>query len=357
MIIGGDIVQRAVAQLAGHPSHFVPVAFSFGWVGYALNAVLSAIGEARLMPPPDCECILVNAESGYTKENRSWILSRLVRDHDLPTSARGLTIAFYETDPKRIPATPSFDWLYYTGVVTIILQLGIALVPGAVNDDWNALIVTVAGTFLSLAGGALPQWRKEKWACRRLKEGARKVICLTRGNGFKDVMVIISEGKGQLRLEDLATPRDVRDKSTMLATSALFILQIALLLTVAGLQDNAWYILAVGSLGMLQNGVAAGARRVPSTSGIHLIHSKTIHDVKVFKALQKAEAREKYVGVSLLPIFFPGGLKKEEEEWRQKRVAELEHLVPTDLGKNSSLTPPSTASDTSPNTNTSTTHH
>ena len=95
MIIGGDIVQRAVAQLAGHPSHFVPVAFSFGWVGYALNAVLSAIGEARLMPPPDCECILVNAESGYTKENRSWILSRLVRDHDLPTSARGLTIAFY----------------------------------------------------------------------------------------------------------------------------------------------------------------------------------------------------------------------------------------------------------------------
>ena len=136
----------------------------------------------------------------------------------------------------------------------------------------------------------------------------------------------------------------------MLATSALFILQIALLLTVAGLQDNAWYILAVGSLGMLQNGVAAGARRVPSTSGIHLTHSKTIHDNKVFKALQQAEAFEKHVGVSLLPIFFPGGLKKQEEEWRQKRVAELEQVVSTDSEKKPSLTPHSNALGTSPNT-------
>lgn len=322
MIIGGDIVQRAVAQLAGHPYHFVPVAFSFGWVGYALNAVLSAIGEGRLMPPPDCDCILLNAKSGYTKENRSWILSRLIRDHSVPTADLGLTVSVYKTDLKRTAGVPAFDWVFYSGVVTIVLQLAIAVIPGAVNHDWNALVVTVAGTLLSLAGGALPQWKKEKWACRRLKAGERKVICLTRGNGFKDVVVIISEGEGQLRLEDLATPREARDRITIFATSVLFILQIALLLTVAGLQNHAWYILAIGSLGMLQNGVAAGARRTPSTSGIHLTAFQTIYEEKVFNALVRAESLESHVGVSLLPIFFPGGLKKREQEWMNSRVAE-----------------------------------
>ncbi|KAK7688513.1 hypothetical protein QCA50_008051 [Cerrena zonata] len=320
MIIGGDIVQRAVAQLAGHPSHFVPVAFSFGWVGYALNAVLSAIGEGRLMPPSDCDCILLNAKSGYIKENRSWVLSRLVRDHHVPTAEAGLTISVYKTDPERAAGIPAFDWVFYSGIATIILQLGVAVIPGAVNHDWNTLIVTIAGTLLSLAGGALPQWRKEKWACRRLKAGVRKVICLARGNGFKDVIVIISEGEGQLRLEDLATPREARDRITIFATSVLFILQIALLLTVAGLQNHAWYILAIGSLGMLQNGVAAGARRSPSSSGIHLNSFQTIYDKKVFNALVKVEALESHVGVSLLPVFFPGGLKKHEEEWRSGRL-------------------------------------
>lgn len=42
LILGPDVVQRAVAQLAGRK--FTPVAFSFGWVAYAICALLSAIG-------------------------------------------------------------------------------------------------------------------------------------------------------------------------------------------------------------------------------------------------------------------------------------------------------------------------
>lgn len=326
-IVGGDIVQRAVAQLAGHPSGFTPVAFSFGWVGYSLNAVLSAIGEGRLMPDPDCDCILMNAKSGYVKENRSWILGRLVRDHSVPsTPDNGLTISFYDIDMTKPPGVPSRDWVYYTGIATIIIQLGIAVIPGAVNHDWNTLIITAGGTLLALAGGALPQWRNEKWACRRLDSDDRKVVCLTRGNGFKDVIVIVSQGQGQLRLEDLATPRDSRDRFTMLAASVLFVLQIALLLTVAGLQSHAWYMLAIGSLGMFQNGLAAGARRSPPSSGIHLREKNIIHDSKVFETLVKAEQAERHVGLSLLPIFFPGGLRKREEQWREERLAEYEKL-------------------------------
>jgi hypothetical protein len=42
LLIGPDIVQRAIAQLSGNI--LTPVAFSFGWVAYSLNASLSVIG-------------------------------------------------------------------------------------------------------------------------------------------------------------------------------------------------------------------------------------------------------------------------------------------------------------------------
>lgn len=32
LLLGGDVVQRSIAQLCGHT--FVPVSFSFGWVRY-----------------------------------------------------------------------------------------------------------------------------------------------------------------------------------------------------------------------------------------------------------------------------------------------------------------------------------
>ncbi len=42
LLLGPDIVQRAVAQLAGRA--ITPVAFSFGWVAYAASALLAALG-------------------------------------------------------------------------------------------------------------------------------------------------------------------------------------------------------------------------------------------------------------------------------------------------------------------------
>jgi len=323
MIIGGDIVQRAVAQLSGHTSYFVPTAFSFGWVGYSMNAVLLAIGEGRLMPPSDCSAIMVNANNGYTKANQSWILGRIVRDHATSTPDSGLTVSIFRTAPitqHAVPGVPHRDWLYWSGVVVIVIQLGIAVIPGAVNGDWTALVVTVAGTLLALAGGAQPQWQKEKWACRRLKSG-REVICLTRGNGSKDVMVIISEGAGQLRLEDLANVRDSRARYTTVYTSVLAVLWFVLLLVVAGLQSHAWYLLAVGSLGMVQNYIVAGVGRSPGAFGIHLEDVAVVHKDKVFEALKKAEELERGVGISLLPIFFPGGLRESEKDWVKEREA------------------------------------
>ncbi|KAI0046633.1 hypothetical protein FA95DRAFT_1458706, partial [Auriscalpium vulgare] len=95
----------------------------------------------------------------------------------------------------------------------------------------------------------------------------------------------------------------------------LAILWIAHLLTVAGLQNDAWYSFAVGALGMVQNVVAAGARRTPGAHGIHLEEASVIYERKVFAALRSAEAIECGVGISLLPVFFPGSLTEEEEAW------------------------------------------
>ncbi|KAH8084896.1 hypothetical protein BXZ70DRAFT_978755 [Cristinia sonorae] len=322
MIIGGDVVQRAVAQLSGHTSYFVPTAFSFGWVGYSMNAVLLSIGEGRLMPPADCSSILVNAKNGYIKANQSWILGRIVRDHRTPTPHKGLTVTFFRTSPiakHTMPGVPHRDWLYWSGVVCILIQLGISIIPGAIHNDWVTLVVTAAGTMLALLGGAQPQWATEKWACRRLKPGGREVVCLTRGNGNKDVIVIVNEGGDKLRLEDLANLRDSRARYTIVYTSILAVLWFVLLLTVAGLQNNAWYVLAVGSLGMIQNYIVAGVRRSPGAFGIHLEGRREVHKEKVFDALVAADDMERGVGVSLIPVFFPGGLFPHEEKWVKER--------------------------------------
>lgn len=42
LLLGPEIIQRAVAQLAGRA--ITPVAFSFGWVAYAVNVLSSSVG-------------------------------------------------------------------------------------------------------------------------------------------------------------------------------------------------------------------------------------------------------------------------------------------------------------------------
>ena len=42
LLLGPDVIRAALAQMSG--SKFVPVAFSFGWVAYAVSALLSAFG-------------------------------------------------------------------------------------------------------------------------------------------------------------------------------------------------------------------------------------------------------------------------------------------------------------------------
>lgn len=327
MIIGGDIVQRAVAQLAGSgPGHFAPVAFSFGWLAYSVSALTSAVGDGRLLPPPDMAAYVVNAGTGYVRDNASWVLGRLLRDHEKRTFKGGsLTVAFFRTKPNGKAGVPARDWVYWSGVLVILAQLAIAVIPGALDGNWIPLIVTAGGTALALTASGLPQWREEKYAARVVDTvKGREVVCITRGNGSTFAMVVTSDRTG-IRLEDLAGGRDKRRTVTSIMSAVLCVLWVVLLLTVEGLQGDAWYLLAVGGLGMVQNVVAAGAQRSADALGFHFEPTSkddVLREKKVIQTLMKAEEKEPGVGLAMLPLFFPGDLREDEKEYWDVKKAE-----------------------------------
>jgi len=40
------------------------------------------VGDRKLMPEPDYSSIVINAKSGYLRENNSWVIGRVLRDFD-----------------------------------------------------------------------------------------------------------------------------------------------------------------------------------------------------------------------------------------------------------------------------------
>lgn len=322
MIIGGDVVQCAIAQLSSSqfgPVPLVPVAFSFGWVAYSLHALLSAIGKSRLMPHSDFPCVVINAETGYARTNRSWVIGRLLRDHKAPSDpTQGLTITIYEVKGMGLPDK---DWVYWFGMLVIPTQLGIAIIPGVLDGNWVVFIITCGGTLLALFSSALPQWRKEKWKGRPVAKGKCERTIVTQGNGSKDAIVLVSKGVG-IKLEDLAAGHDHIASYTKYCSALLFVLWLAHLMTVQSLKEDTWYVLGVGALGMVQTVITAGAKREPGAHGFTLTEISTVVDKderkKVMGTLKEVETHRdgRRVGLSLLPVFFPGSLRPDEKQWR-----------------------------------------
>jgi hypothetical protein len=400
LIIGGDVIGLALAAVSG--GYITPVTFSFGWVSYAISALLTVQSEDRLMPPsPDSSLRVINLGTGYTRFNRSWTLGRVFQNYEYwmpaeveeqlqnhpvlyqdeeagtadtempgkvtattesslnprkfvsPHQAR-LCVAVYEwaLDERHTVGKPGYDWVYWLGIVVTVVQLGISAIPFALYGDWSIFLVTVAGTILAYASGALPQWRKEKWACRNLDK--RKDVALTLGNGAQHVIVVLG-AKGGLDLEDMAggqlsddeegRPRRGRwmrlmtpSNTTRLVTFLLALLWLLLLLSSTGIKDHAWYLLAVGGIGMLQNLITAGAPRQPAMLGIPVrlaMRSNSGNEArpipmvfaefKVMHTLMELELDFKGAGRALLPEFFPGGgsLQPWEERWWSSNEPDL----------------------------------
>lgn len=159
LLVGGDVIQKALAQFT--LNRFRPMAFSFGWVAYAFSHLLFAVGNLKSLPDPDCPCTITRASSmPTTSANQSWLLGRLVRNHEYwsvplikyalksgrisdqdasryvimephaEPRIKGLQVFIY----KFVQSSPtsrslSKDWPWFSGLITTIIQLGIAAIP------------------------------------------------------------------------------------------------------------------------------------------------------------------------------------------------------------------------------------
>lgn len=331
LLVGGDVLQQALAQQSGD-SFPTPVVFSFGWVGYAFNALLSVVGSEKLMPsPPAPSSIIFSTQHGYPRTNDSWILNRILRDYErlwMPVQAKekfqnmlkaakvsktGLCISVFEASKDRTAGIPKRDLYWFSGYVVALFQLGIAAVPWGTRGEWEIFLLTAVGTGLAFITGSLPQWRKERWGGRR---NSKKTFVLCHGNGAQHVLVIQGAGRG-LDFEDLATTSE-KNGSTWrinLIFAALTVCWTVLLLAVSGIQSQSWILVAIGSIGMTHTVVIAGAPRHPAWFGIHLDFCEVFAERKVMAALQSAEIAFPGLGRSMLSIFFPGALREEEMQW------------------------------------------
>lgn len=296
LLLGGDIVQKAIDQLVGHQIRIplrlggsqkhaaslslpiAPVAFSFGWAAYAYLNLLAAVGDMRLMPTTNTEApsIVVNCANGFTRETRSWVLGRLLRDHEIRNgvdsrskrqAGRAESIRI-DVSHLGSASTPRHDWVWRLGWCTVLAQMGIALLPWGIYGDWGILLVTLCGNILAAVTCAMPQWRQEKWGDGR-KLRRDKVTCLTRGNGHSHIMVFIG-AEGSWDLERLATGMAVPRAETRWISLVLAVAWTGLLISVSGLRQHTWYLIGIGGIGMLQNVLAAGMPRAAAASNFHL---------------------------------------------------------------------------------------
>ncbi|KAF2177130.1 hypothetical protein K469DRAFT_733075 [Zopfia rhizophila CBS 207.26] len=358
LIIGGDIVQTALAQTTG--STITPVCFSFGWVAYSFSAIVRALGEGRLLPEPDYPVKVFNLESSYGRENKNWVIGRILRDNEVFMNkiarhdGAGIRISIY----RALDPLPGSNIIIYFAdifwALVTIIQIGIAGIPMALYGDWGVFLITCSGIVAAILAGALPQWRLEKMPLKRKSE---KCIALTSGNGSRDIMIIYGAGVA-LDLEELAaaeSPRSDRaweafkmfsqsntDENsrrryhrsgnefrkslmynglpvglwiTRIACFCQAVFWLALLITVAGLTSHSWYLVAVGSLGMLQNAMVAAVARTPDRRGLPLDLVDFILAYRTMDGLMDLESTVAGTGIPLLDEFFPGSLREDELAW------------------------------------------
>lgn len=199
------------------------------------------------MPDADSQALIVNAASGHQRENKAWIIGRLLRDFEKRASPftsdreslewEALRVSVFKWNEHRDQGRPDRDWLWHSGYVIIVLQLSIAVIPLALSSEWATLVLVAGGIILASAQAALPQWRAEKWGCP--KNG--QTVSVTKGNGHRHVMVILGSPKA-LDLEILASGLEDAEQQflTKAGVATLAGLWTVLLITVAGLKQGSW---------------------------------------------------------------------------------------------------------------------
>ncbi|KAK6068650.1 hypothetical protein SCUP234_11053 [Seiridium cupressi] len=350
MVVGSKAVQDALAQASG--ALFTPVCFSFGWVSYALSTLVGVFGDGRLLPPPDYGVKVFNLDSGYYRNNRNWVIGRIVRDHEALMSSqedaktKAIRISIFDAERNNNGAHKfAYNTLHIWGAVVILVQLAIASIPAAISQgrEWGPLALTALGTVLALMVGALPQWAAEKLPKR---SASKATYALTAGNGSRDIMVIKGQGNC-IDLEELAiseSPRNgypwtkfpafssVQKHSsqpraketggvpigflmTCVVTTVSAVLWLLVMISVAGLDEHTWALILVGFVGTIHNTLLGGMARDPKHRNLPLNLIDTITASKVMDGLMDLEVTHPESAHALLTEFFPGEIRPNEKDW------------------------------------------
>jgi hypothetical protein len=231
-LVGGDVVQTALAQNAGfrmvelpfwptntkttHKSKwtsvgnnirppkwkysvrfspvgwgFTPVVFSFGWVSYAFTTLKTAAGGETLMPVSTAQNVVVmEGKSGHTRSNTSWVIGRLWRDYPVWRDRRvdelladiqrdkgrrqweqaGLIVGVYKAKKLKEARPVSVKGTgWVLGLFVTLLQFILAVIPVTTQGEWGTLLVTTTGTLLAWWTASLPQWQEEKFRARKAR--------------------------------------------------------------------------------------------------------------------------------------------------------------------------------------------
>jgi hypothetical protein len=294
------------------------------------------------MPLPDYPIKVINGQNGYARDNKSWVLGRLVRDYkywmnkkvkeevkalidmkDAFTASRtgqpieqvqrskqaGLCISIYKAREDKRSGDIGLNRYDALAWAVALVQLAIASIPCIIWGAWGVLLVTGCGILLTTLTASLTQWRTEKWACRRLEKD--KTVILTTGNGSQHAIVILA-GKGFINMEDLANgdsdSSELVGFFTRVRLFVLAVLWVLLLITAAGIDNDTWFLLAIGGIGIVQNVVTAGWPRPPESVGFHLQFVECFAEIKVMGALQIAELRYPGIGKCLRDTYFPASV-------------------------------------------------
>ncbi|ETS83003.1 hypothetical protein PFICI_04879 [Pestalotiopsis fici W106-1] len=361
MLSGDSVIRTALAQTAGN--WYNPVCFSFGWLSYSLSTLVDVFGDGKLLPPPDYPVKVFNLASGYQRENRNWIIGRIVRDHQTwiskqePLGDNAIRITICEAEHNRLGClSVRYSKLHILGIITMTVQFIVASIPTILTNgqEWGVLFVTAIGTLLAIIMGSVPQWAAEKLPrgnqspAGKLSRGGRQVpngYILTAGNGSRDVIVIQNDKGHCMNLEELSaheSPMNSRpwlkfkrrssgERNTELASEiwgypkgffitlctsmALAIAWLLLFITIPALRGHTWFFIMVGGIGLLHNAIIAGIRRKPKQRNLPLKYKDIIVARKVMDGLMDLEMNIPGCGNLLVPEFYPGHLLKDEYEW------------------------------------------
>lgn len=277
--------------------------------------------------PPDYPVKVFNLESGYGRDNKNWIVGRILRDVETnmhvqrpPTDGHFRIHVFRAVETSVGPTQFQYTKLHLFGLLLILAQLALSAIPIILGGEWDILLITSAATLLAQITGMLPQWTAEKLPYQQRRSG---IYALTQGNGSREVVVIDGQGVC-LNLEEMAAPlnprssrpwekfgswilsrprrpvlgpkalgkiqrrgtffRNSRDMLglpvgfciTMIVCLFQSLLWLLLLINVATPRNYNWVLLGVGAIGMFQNGFLAAMSRPSQTRNLPLRWVETI---------------------------------------------------------------------------------